>query len=134
MGLFRSGMFLGTFITYLIAPMLIALYGWPILFYAFGVLTFVWALFFFFLTASTPRRHASILQCELDYIEASCAPKEAASIPWLKLLKSMPIWAIAVAHFCHDWGWSVRVHWMAVRLIFSVPDPCAAVAAAVAVC
>ncbi len=25
-------------------------------------------------------------------------------IPWRMLLSKMPVWALIIAHFCHNWG------------------------------
>lgn len=25
-------------------------------------------------------------------------------VPWAEMLKSMPVWAVMIAHFCQNWG------------------------------
>jgi hypothetical protein len=27
-----------------------------------------------------------------------------SSIPWRLLLSKVPVWALIIAHFCHNWG------------------------------
>lgn len=27
------------------------------------------------------------------------------AVPWMSVAKSMPVWAIIVAHTCSNWGW-----------------------------
>jgi len=34
------------------------------------------------------------------------------TVPWKKLLKCMPFYAITVAHFCHNYGWFILISWL----------------------
>lgn len=42
----------------------------------------------------------------------ACDSGTAESIPWKKLLSKPAVWAIIVAHFCHNWGLFILLTWM----------------------
>lgn len=46
-------------------------YGWPMVFYSFGALGFLWAVIFAIFAANSPETHRGITQEERDYIESS---------------------------------------------------------------
>ena len=65
-----------------------------------------WFLLWALLAGSTPSSHRFISASERHYIESSVAvcESEKRDIPWRLLLLSPCVWAIAVAHFCNNWG------------------------------
>eukprot|EP00731_Ephydatia_muelleri_P011094 Em0005g1680a len=80
--------------------------GWPSVFYVFGTVGVCWFLLWALLAGSTPSSHRFISASERDYIECSVAvcKSEERHTPWRRLLLSPHVWAIAVAHFCNNWG------------------------------
>lgn len=36
----------------------------------------------------------------------------SASVPWGDFLKSPPVWAVTVAHFCFNWGYYTLLAWL----------------------
>jgi nitrate/nitrite transporter NarK len=65
----------------------------------------VWYVFWHFLAASTPEKHASIRPSELAHIREGTPPStEIPKLPWRELLSRAPVWAIIVCHFCNNWG------------------------------
>eukprot|EP00889_Picochlorum_renovo_P000158 jgi/Picre1/27188/NNA_000157.t1 len=43
---------------------------------------------------------------------AQKAPKAPTNVPWRKFLRSPPVWAVIVAHFCYNWGYYTLLAWL----------------------
>lgn len=113
MGFLSSGTILGTILALIVGPKIIAVYGWEMIFYSFGVLGFIWALFWYFLFTDQPNQHKSISKYELDLIHAGGGVKEkAASIPWRKILGSPAVWALCVVGFAASWTLYIFLSWL----------------------
>ena len=54
-----------------ISGVIIDYFGWPWVFYSFGIMTLVWLVFWYWLMHDTPRSHPRISSDELQYIENS---------------------------------------------------------------
>ena len=94
-----SSVSLGTLFSLPVAGWLVRDFGWPMTFYAFGAVGFVWAVFWFW-------------RVDGGY---GIAPPPAGArppIPWRVLLRSPAVWAIVVNHFCHNWALYVLLAWL----------------------
>ncbi|PZC79555.1 hypothetical protein B5X24_HaOG216220 [Helicoverpa armigera] len=105
-----AGSNIGTVITLPISGWLCTLEfggGWPLCFYIFGGIGVVWFIFWLLLVFDTPQRHPRICPKEVEYIVRSIGPqqeeKPAMSIPWLKFLTCVPLWAILIAQCGQAW-------------------------------
>ena len=98
-GLLASSLYLGTVFSLPAAGWLVRDFGWPILFYAFGAVGLVWAVIWF---ATIDGRHGA---------EVPAAGVKPA-IPWARLLRLPCVWAIVVAHFCHNWTLYLLLAWL----------------------
>ncbi|VDK76482.1 unnamed protein product, partial [Onchocerca ochengi] len=85
--------------------------GWPSIFYILGAVGILWCLLWFFYVSDRPARSKRISKQELNYIEnsladilASNSKKGKRAVPWLAMMKSVPVWAIFCGHFAGDWG------------------------------
>ncbi|XP_046326762.2 sialin-like [Haliotis rufescens] len=81
--------------------------GWGSIFYVFGVGTLAWVVFWFLLTADSPRDSSRISNAELEYIETEIGYKTNVQnkfTPWRAIFTSVPVWAIVVTHVCHNWS------------------------------
>jgi MFS transporter, ACS family, solute carrier family 17 (sodium-dependent inorganic phosphate cotransporter), other len=97
--LLTSTIYLGTVFSLPMTGWLVRNYGWPVPFYAFGALGFVWAVIWF----AGVRGSSGI---EPPFSTARPA------IPWGKLARSSAVWAIVVAHFCNNWSLYVLLAWL----------------------
>jgi ACS family sodium-dependent inorganic phosphate cotransporter len=100
--LLASSLYLGTVFALPVTGWLVRDFGWPMPFYAFGVMGLVWAVAWFSgLTRNPPvaRPVASGLVHE-------------SSIPWGRLLRLPAVSAIVVAHFCHNWTLYLLLAWL----------------------
>uniref|UniRef100_A0A8C5EB93 Sialin n=1 Tax=Gouania willdenowi TaxID=441366 RepID=A0A8C5EB93_GOUWI len=76
--------------------------GWPYVFYITGVLGLLWFILWSALIFSSPDTHPRISAQERLYISNSLK-NEVSHIPWCSIVKSVPLWAIVVAHFSYNW-------------------------------
>jgi len=82
--------------------------GWPSAFYVFGAAGCLWAFAWFMLCHNSPSAHPRISLEEFLYIETSLESSETSAkppVPWIKIARSLPFWACAVAHFAFNWGY-----------------------------
>ncbi|XP_052131914.1 putative inorganic phosphate cotransporter [Frankliniella occidentalis] len=82
--------------------------GWPSIFYVFGIVGTVWSLVFLFYGHEDPESHPTIDPAERKYILTSLwgsAGVSSPPIPWVSILKSMPFWAILMAHIGQNYGY-----------------------------
>ncbi|KAF5279964.1 hypothetical protein FQA39_LY18185 [Lamprigera yunnana] len=82
--------------------------GWPSVFYVFGAVGTIWSIAFLFVVFEDPDKHPRIREDEKHYIKKSLwgtADATSPSIPWLKIVTSLPFWAILIAHMGHNYGY-----------------------------
>ncbi|EDV44411.1 uncharacterized protein Dana_GF20342 [Drosophila ananassae] len=83
--------------------------GWPSIFYVFGAVSTVWCIFFLWLVAENPEKSSRISAAERQYILDSiwkAQPEDAAGpMPYLKIIRAMPFYAILVAHAGQNYGY-----------------------------
>ncbi|CAL1540560.1 unnamed protein product [Lymnaea stagnalis] len=104
-----SGSYFGTVLALVISGALAeSSADWQSIFYIFGSLAIIWFLLWVILVTESPAGHPGITNAELDYIQTSIGFTEEQTKrvhpPWLQIIKSGPVWAIAVAHFVENWG------------------------------
>ncbi|XP_046427804.1 sialin isoform X1 [Neodiprion fabricii] len=82
--------------------------GWPLAFYLFGGLGVIWYIFWLIFVFDTPAQHTRIDPQERAFIEASVKLKNEgevnASVPWLAVFTSRPMWAIALTQCGQSWA------------------------------
>ncbi|XP_046392975.1 vesicular glutamate transporter 1-like isoform X2 [Ischnura elegans] len=103
-----SGSYFGTVASLSIASLLAESLGWPSIFYAFGVVGLLWFFIWMTFVKETPQEDRRITDFELDLIRSSVGPAsnhgKDVHVPWRHFVTSLPVWAIAIAHFCENWG------------------------------
>ncbi len=113
MSFLSSGTILGTVLALLVAPKIIAAYDWQMVFYSFGVLGFIWAVFWYFLVKDQPDNHPGISDYEKNLIDAGGGVKErAASVPWSEILSARPVWALCFTGFAASWTLYIFLSWL----------------------
>lgn len=107
-----AGAQIGTVIAMPLSGMLCQYVNWDSVFYLFGGLGIVWSIMWIFLVYDDPEDHPRIDPKERAYIETSQGVigtlhghGHAPNVPWLSIVKSLPVWATAVAHFSSNWGY-----------------------------
>lgn len=113
-GILFSTIPLGSVFALLATPWIVARFGWEWAFYSFGLIGFVWWIFWQRMAGATPETHPRVDAAELAVIRAGdAAPTPSARPPRMRELLSKPaVWAIVVSHFCANWGSYVLLAWL----------------------
>uniref|UniRef100_A0A8C5G956 Sialin n=1 Tax=Gouania willdenowi TaxID=441366 RepID=A0A8C5G956_GOUWI len=80
--------------------------GWPYVFYISGAVGLLWFVLWSALVFNSPDTHPRISEQERLYITNSLKNElspTAKQIPWCSIVKSVPLWAIVVAHSSYNW-------------------------------
>jgi len=121
-----SGMFLGTVIAFLASPVIIVALGWRALFYISGGLGAAWLAAWIAKAADRPEASPGVSAAELATIlSGRLAAEPAVRVPWNRIVREKAVWAIVLAHVCHNWGFNILLLWLPTYLdrIFGVPLP-----------
>ncbi|KAJ8979410.1 hypothetical protein NQ317_015842 [Molorchus minor] len=107
---------LGAALTLPVCGFLISTLGWESVFYVTGVIGLVWSILWYVLVFDSPAQHPRISREERLYIEDKITDGEGgkgvkpSTVPWLKILTSLPVWAIIVTHGCSVFGYFTVVN------------------------
>jgi ACS family sodium-dependent inorganic phosphate cotransporter len=113
MGFLSSGAIFGTILALLTGGWIIQSYGWASIFYLYGVLGIIWAVFWYFLFKNSPRQDSSISSTELATIEdGGGITEKAPSIPWKKLWSTPQVWALCLTGFAASWVLYIFLSWL----------------------
>ncbi|XP_058791949.1 putative inorganic phosphate cotransporter isoform X2 [Phymastichus coffea] len=103
--------------------------GWPAVFYVFGGLGGLWFVAWVALCYNNPREHPFISASEAAYLHERTSATtfgRAPPVPWRRILRSAPLWALIAAQVGHDWGFFTMVtdlpKYMSSVLHFSIKD------------
>ncbi|XP_060531442.1 putative inorganic phosphate cotransporter isoform X2 [Cylas formicarius] len=92
---------LGTVISLLITGVLASSkYGWPLVFYFYGVLGLLWCIVMVLCGYNSPVEHPSINSSERSFIESSLGHADGKMrhpTPWKSIFLSTPVWALLIA-------------------------------------
>jgi ACS family hexuronate transporter-like MFS transporter len=116
MGIFNSGVSMGS----IIAPPLIVWlqlrFGWKAAFLVTGVLGFAW-LVAWQVFYETPERHPRITREELELIHEGREPTTRnRRVSWRELMKHREVWAIVASRFVTDPVWWLYITWLPLYL------------------
>ncbi|KAM7136415.1 sialin isoform 2-T2 [Molossus nigricans] len=100
-----AGAQLGTVISLPLSGIICFYMNWTYVFYLFGIVGIIWFVLWIWLVSETPETHKTISHQEKEYILSSLKNQLSSqkSVPWIPILKSLPLWAIVVAHFSYNW-------------------------------
>ena len=99
----------GTVVTLTLCGILAEQIGWESIFYVFGSFALLIGILWVTLIYSDPNDHPKISQAEKDFInEGNAISKEKVPpAPYLKILTSLPVWALIIVFFGSGWGYFV---------------------------
>ncbi|XP_044754354.1 putative inorganic phosphate cotransporter isoform X1 [Coccinella septempunctata] len=104
-------------------------WGWPSVFYVFGAIGTIWCIFFLIFVHEDPFSSPRIDDDERKYIQKTLGVVHGAAtpkIPWRAISRSMPFWAILLAHMGHNFGYETLMTelptYMKQILRFSIKD------------
>ncbi|XP_073425429.1 sialin isoform X2 [Dendrobates tinctorius] len=101
-----AGAQLGTVVSLPLSGLICYYIGWIYVFYIFGALGVLWFILWLSIVSDNPQTHRSISDSEKDYILSSLKHELSrdTDVPVCAMLKSLPLWAIIVAHFSYNWS------------------------------
>lgn len=82
--------------------------GWPSIFYVFGAIGTIWSIAFLLTVSEEPSSHKNIDERERKYINQALDRKDddvIPPIPFKAIVKSLPFYAILLAHMGHNYGY-----------------------------
>ena len=109
-----TGIPVGTVFGLAVAGAVVAAWGWPSVFYLFGVAGIGFAALWFALVRARPALHPGIGDAERALL-AGCVDAGAAvraATPWRALLSHRAVWALIVNHFCSNWLLYLMLTWL----------------------
>lgn len=116
--LYLAGSHIGTIIGFPLSTWIVARYGWPAVFYVYGLIGFVWVGFWYALGALSPETHPTIGDEERHYIlEKRGARQQEKGVPWRLLLSRGPVWGLVATTFSVAWMVWLLISWLPTYLI-----------------
>jgi ACS family sodium-dependent inorganic phosphate cotransporter len=110
-----SGLPMGTMLASMVSGWMVERFGWPSVFYAFGLVGLVWALIWHLEIHDHPLEHPRLGESErqlLTPLQGDTAVAAKPPVPWRKLLSQPGVWAIVINHFCSNWALYMLVAWL----------------------
>ncbi|XP_059058439.1 putative inorganic phosphate cotransporter [Achroia grisella] len=102
-----SGSQVGIGLQLMVSGFIATAWGWQAIFYVNATLAAIWAVAYIFLGSASPETSKIISEQEVLYIQRSLGrvgEQEKLPTPWLKIMTSLPFWAIIIAHCGQNWG------------------------------
>ncbi|KAK6765892.1 hypothetical protein RB195_025672 [Necator americanus] len=99
-----SGSYFGTVISMPLSAVIGQTLGWPFIFYFFGLVGLLWCLIWARRVSDFPATDPHITTEELTLLQRDAVSHTHYIVPWMEMIKSKPVWAVMVAHFCQNWG------------------------------
>lgn len=98
-----SGSNLGTVTGSILTGIMIhASNSWTLPFYIWSLVAFIWYIFFMIWVYSRPSSHRFITDEEFHYLHHRVEERKQFKVPWIDLVKSVPIWALFFGQFAHN--------------------------------
>ncbi|XP_075232253.1 putative inorganic phosphate cotransporter [Lycorma delicatula] len=103
-----AGTQIGNVLCNSISGLILKFLGWPSVFIIFGTVGVVWYIIWFLLCYNEPDSHPFISDEEKEFLhqalEGVSARKDIPRLPLLSILTSLPVWALMICQFGHNWG------------------------------
>ena len=109
---YSSAAIAGTIAALVITGFAVAKFGWQAIFYAFGGLGLIYALWLNHAVHESPETHPHISVEEKMLLANSAPPEGRSPIPWRQLGTLAPVWALFITFFCTSWSLYVFLSWM----------------------
>ncbi|MFH4978976.1 hypothetical protein AB6A40_005685 [Gnathostoma spinigerum] len=104
-----SGSYLGTVFAMPLSAMLGETFGWPSIFYFFGLFSMAWCVIWVKNISELPENDSKITTEELTLLQRETTNTNTYSVPWILIFRSKAVWAIIAAHFCENWGFYIML-------------------------
>ncbi len=108
-----SGGYAGPIIGIPLATSILTLWGWRAIFFLFAGIGLLWIPLWYSVAADMPEQSPHVSAAELARIHASRPEiRKAENVPWGRILRLPPIWALLALHFSSNWFAYVMISWL----------------------
>lgn len=108
-----SGGYAGSIVAFPLASTILGLWGWQTIFYSFTLLGLLWVPLWLLGASDRPEQSGAVSEAELRHIVDSRPElSKVEAVPWGRLLRLAPLWAVWVLHFSSNWFSYVMVTWL----------------------
>jgi ACS family sodium-dependent inorganic phosphate cotransporter len=114
-----GGLDVGSVVGLILCGPLIKSFGWPSVFYLFAILGLAWCALWPTFKADDVKppvnvhKQYAVMESVEEPVEVKGAMEpEKVHVPYAEFLKSMPVWAVTVAHFSFNWGYYTLLAWL----------------------
>ncbi len=118
-----GGLHVGSLLGLTLAPWLIDTWGWPSVFYIFGIGGLAWNAWWLQLMRDIDQNHPHI---QLLASEDDSNPEENVNtneLPWRAFVRATPVQALCLVHFVHNWFHYTMLAWLPTYLTDSMSLP-----------
>ncbi len=110
--IYSSAAIAGTIVALLVTGFAVSRFGWQAVFYGFGGVGLVYAVWLARAVHERPQKHPRITPEERALLEDAVGAQPGGEIPWRQIWSLRPIWALLVTFFCTSWSLYVFMSWM----------------------
>ena len=108
-----AGIPLGTLFALLTTGWLVETYGWPSVFYIFGVVGIAWYALWVPLAHNDPATDPRCPAAEREMLLSHAPPpKETEAVPWGVFMRTPAVWALLLNHFSANWLLYMLLAWL----------------------
>lgn len=108
-----SGIPIGTLFALTTTGWIVDRYGWPSVFYLFGITGFLWCVIWYQLAQNDPQKDPGISAAERDMLLKNIDRQDTEKdLPWRALASKPAVWALVINHFCSNWGFYMLLAWL----------------------
>ena len=108
-----SGGYAGPIIGIPLATAILTLWGWHAIFFLFAGIGLLWIPLWWFIAKDMPEQSSRVSAAELASIRASRPEiRKAEKVPWGRILRLRPVWALLALHFSSNWFAYVMISWL----------------------
>ncbi len=111
--LLASAIPFGTLCALSLTGWIVTHHGWPMAFYSFGLLGFVWAIFWFNTIYDAPELHPTISDSERALLAPLAQATTAApEVPWRLFATTPAVLVLVFNHFASNWAFYMLLSWL----------------------
>jgi len=113
-----SGSYAGPIFAFPLAATIMAVWGWPAVFYVFASFGAVWIPLWLLFSSDRPENTSSVSPAELQYILDGRPKIEGrVEVPWRRMVFLPAFWGVASLHFSSNWLYYVLATWLPTYLM-----------------
>lgn len=107
-----GGLHVGSLLGLTLAPLFIDTWGWPSVFYIFGVGGLAWNVWWLQLMRDIEQHHPHIQLMTTDEDGTSEENLDKDELPWRAFVRATPVQALCLVHFVHNWFHYTMLAWL----------------------